>query len=108
MVLLLNLVFVFACLLLIAVVLVQEGKGGGLGNAFGGAGQQTFGVGTSGITKFTAVVCAAMLALAIAIHKTDTRQSDSIVGEGDIAPTIQAPLGGQGGGAPTGGTGQGG
>ena len=92
MVLLLNLVFVFACLLLVAVVLVQEGKGGGLGNAFGGAGQQTFGVGTSGITKFTAVVCGVMLLSAIAIHKFDGRQGDSIAGEGDIPATIQPPI----------------
>jgi preprotein translocase subunit SecG len=39
----LSIVHVFVCLFLILVVLLQQGRGGGLGSAFGGAGQQVFG-----------------------------------------------------------------
>ena len=40
----LSIVYVFVCLFLILVVLLQSGKGGGLGSAFGGgASQQIFG-----------------------------------------------------------------
>jgi preprotein translocase subunit SecG len=34
---------VFVCLFLILVVLLQQGRGGGLGGAFGGQTQQVFG-----------------------------------------------------------------
>ncbi len=40
---LLYIVFVLAALVLITVILLQEGKGGGFGDALGVAGQQTFG-----------------------------------------------------------------
>ncbi len=39
----LSIVHVFVCLFLILVVLLQQGRGGGLGSAFGGASQQVFG-----------------------------------------------------------------
>ena len=50
---LLYIVFVLSALVLITVILLQEGKGGGFGDALGVAGQQTFGVKASGIHKFT-------------------------------------------------------
>jgi len=77
---LLYLVFALSSLLLITVVLIQEGRGGGLGDAFGGAGQQTFGVGARGITKFTAGVGVVFLASALAITLVKKSQSDSIMG----------------------------
>jgi preprotein translocase subunit SecG len=39
----LSILHVFVCLFLILVVLLQQGRGGGLGSAFGGASQQVFG-----------------------------------------------------------------
>ena len=39
----LSIVHVFVCMFLILVVLLQQGRGGGLGSAFGGASQQVFG-----------------------------------------------------------------
>ena len=65
---LLYLVFVFSAIVLVVVVLLQEGKGGGFGDALGSAGQQTFGVKASGIHKFTAYVAVVFLASAISIH----------------------------------------
>ncbi len=44
--------FVSACLL-IFVIRLQEPKGGGLAEAFGGMGAETFGVKSSGVNRFT-------------------------------------------------------
>jgi protein translocase SecG subunit len=53
--------------LLIGVILLQEGKGGGLAEAFGGVGAETFGVKAAGINKFTSIVGAVFLAACIAL-----------------------------------------
>jgi preprotein translocase subunit SecG len=78
--------FVLACIVVSAVVLLQEGKGGGLSEAFGGAGQQTFGVKAEGINKFTGWAAFAVVVLAIAI--TRARMSNSIVA---FAPPASEP-----------------
>ncbi len=58
-------------LVLIGVILLQEGKGGGLAEAFGGAGAETFGVKAHGINKFTAVLGVVFLVLCIVLTKFD-------------------------------------
>src|SRR5688572_19255100 len=60
-------------LVLIAVILLQEGKGGGLAEAFGGAGAETFGVKAHGINKFTAFVGGLFLLLCIVLNKFHVR-----------------------------------
>ncbi len=50
---LLYIVFVLSAIVLIVVILLQEGKGGGFGQVLGEGGQQTFGVGAKGINTFT-------------------------------------------------------
>src|SRR5262245_57885597 len=59
-----NIIHVFVCMVLIAVVLLQQGKGGGMGAAFGGATTQVFGGRGAGniLTRATAV-CAAIFML---------------------------------------------
>ncbi|MED5329701.1 MAG: preprotein translocase subunit SecG [Planctomycetota bacterium] len=69
--------FTLGCILVSAVILLQEGKGGGLAEAFGGGGAQTFGVKAEGITKFTAYLCVGIVLIAILI--TNIRSSDSAV-----------------------------
>jgi len=62
---LLEIVHIFVCLFLMLVVLLQQGKGGGMGAAFGGgATQQVFGGRGAGniLTRATAV-CAAVFML---------------------------------------------
>lgn len=56
-----DIVHVFVCLVLIGVVLLQQGKGGGMGAAFGGATTQVFGGRGAGniLTRATAI-CAAI------------------------------------------------
>jgi preprotein translocase subunit SecG len=88
---LLYLLFALSCLLLIVVILIQEGKGGGLGDAFGGAGAQTFGVGASGITRFTSWIGAFFLASAVAITLIEKRESRGLL-EDSLIPEITAPV----------------
>ena len=38
-----TIIHVFVCVFLILVILLQQGRGGGMGAAFGGASQQVFG-----------------------------------------------------------------
>lgn len=57
--------FVLAAVVLIAVILLQEGKGGGLAQAFGGAGAETFGVQTGSVNRFTAAVVSLFMLLAV-------------------------------------------
>jgi preprotein translocase subunit SecG len=57
--------FFVSAVLVILVVLAQEGKGGGLAGAFGGAGAETFGVKAGTVNKFTAWLAAAFLGLAL-------------------------------------------
>lgn len=97
--------FVAACLLVSTIILLQEGKGGGLGEAFGGAGQQTFGVKAEGINKFTAWVSVAVIVIAIVI--TQIRGLQSGLTFSDPLPAAPAgETGTTGGAAPTDGAGQ--
>ncbi len=57
--------FVLGSFLLMLIVLLQEPKGGGLSSAFGGAGQDTFGVQTGGVSKFTAWTAGIWIGLAV-------------------------------------------
>lgn len=59
-----NILHIFVCLVLMGVVLLQQGKGGGMGSAFGGASAQVFGGSGAGnvLTKATAI-CAATFML---------------------------------------------
>ncbi|MBX3190019.1 MAG: preprotein translocase subunit SecG [Labilithrix sp.] len=59
-----NILHVFVCLVLMFVVLLQQGKGGGMGSAFGGASAQVFGGSGAGniLTRATAI-CAAIFML---------------------------------------------
>ena len=53
----LTIVHLIVCAMLMGVVLLQQGRGGGMGAAFGGAGSQVFGGGGAGnlLTRATAV-----------------------------------------------------
>lgn len=57
--------FILSAFLVVLIVLAQEGKGGGLAGAFGGAGTETFGVKAGTVNKATAWVGAMFLGLAL-------------------------------------------
>lgn len=61
-------IFIISSLLLIVVILLQESKGGGLAEAFGGIGAETFGVKSGGINRFTFLLAAMFMGSAILIH----------------------------------------
>lgn len=65
---LMYLVIIGSSLMLIAVVLLQEGKGGGFGDAFGGMGTETFGARAGGVNKFTATIAAFFFVAILSVH----------------------------------------
>ncbi len=65
--------FIASALLLALIILIQEGKGGGLGEAFGGMGAETFGVKAAGVNKATATLAIIWVASAILINKCGYR-----------------------------------
>jgi len=101
----LYILFILSAIVLVVVVLLQEGKGGGLTDALGTSGQQTFGVGASGINKFTGYTGAIFLASALGIHYFNRIESTrSVVRDfGQTPVTAPAAPGDAGGTAPAGG-----
>jgi protein translocase SecG subunit len=61
-------VFFVSAVLLTVLVLLQESKGGGLAEAFGGTGAETFGVKSGGINRVTFVLAALFCGAAILIN----------------------------------------
>ena len=87
-------IFTLLCILVSGVILLQEGKGGGFGEALGTSGQQTFGVGASGINKFTGIVAAVFLGSALLTHVFNRAQAGSSVVEkvgGSVLDSTVAP-----------------
>ena len=74
---LLYVVFVISCILLVIVILLQEGKGGGLAEAFGGVGGETFGHRAGGVNKFTSALAAVMIVSLILIHSMRTESKSA-------------------------------
>ncbi len=66
---LLHIIHVFVCLFLILVVLLQQGRGGGLGGAFGGGATQVFGGRGAGnfMTRLTAICAAIFIVTSLAL-----------------------------------------
>jgi preprotein translocase subunit SecG len=69
---LLYIVFIASCIVLILVILLQEGKGGGLSEAFGGVGGETFGHRAGGVNKVTSGLAAVMIVVLVLIHTLRT------------------------------------
>jgi protein translocase SecG subunit len=95
----LYILFVIAAIGLIDVVLLQYGRAGGQTDALGTSGQQTFGVGASGINRFTGITTAVFLGSALLIHVMN-RQSISSGVMKDVptpsaSPAPAAPPAGQ-------------
>src|SRR6478672_9279434 len=114
-----NIVHIFVCMVLMGVVLLQQGKGGGMGASFGGATTQVFGGRGAGnlLTRATAICAAVFMLTSVSLaylsssgdralkaraamesqkknDKGTARPKDS-----SAAPATPAPGGGGGGGA---------
>lgn len=62
-------VHIFVCLIVIGVVLLQQGKGGGMGAAFGGSTAQVFGGRGAGniLTRMTAIAAAIFMLTSVSL-----------------------------------------
>jgi preprotein translocase subunit SecG len=86
-------VYVLVCLFLIGVILLQQGKGGDIANAFGGGGSQAvFGAraGATLLTRATSVLAGLFVVLSLVLTAWGQRGSGSVVG-GIDAPAPVAP-----------------
>lgn len=92
--------FVLAAMVLIVVILLQEGRGGGFGEALGTHGRETFGAGNRGINTFTAITAGVFLASALLIHVLNRQTvSESVFGqEGETTAPAEPPPADPGGG----------
>lgn len=79
-------VFVISALVLIVVILLQEGRGGGFGQALGEHGQQTFGVGAKGINTFTMYTAMVFIGSALWLHMMNRSSTEE-----SVLQTIEAP-----------------
>ena len=90
-------VYVLVCLLLILVILLQQGKGGDIASAFGGGSSQAaFGAraGATLLTKMTAGLAAAFIALSLTLAVWGQRGPGSVVGGLDAPappPSLNLP-----------------
>ena len=82
-------VYVLVCFLLIVVILLQQGKGGDIANAFGGGSSQAvFGAraGATLLTKLTTGLAAAFIVLSLTLAVWGQRGPGSVVGGVDVPP----------------------
>src|SRR5687768_8529419 len=84
--------YVLVCMFLILVVLLQQGKGGGMGSAFGGGGGQTvFGGAGAGnfLTRLTAIAATLFMVLSAVLAYMST-SGDRILGAAEAVEAEQA------------------
>ena len=82
------------CLFLIGVILLQQGKGGDIANAFGGGGSQAvFGArsGATLLTRATSVLAALFVVLSMVLTAWGQRGSGSVVGGDRRTGAASAP-----------------
>jgi len=85
--------YVLSCLVLMIVILLQQGKGGDIANAFGGgASQAVFGAraGATVLTKVTTGLTVAFMSLALILAVWGARGTSSVVGGVEGPPQLPA------------------
>ncbi len=88
--------FVIACSLLILLVLVQAGKGGGLGGMMGGASQTAFGSSSADVlTKATRVIAISFIILSLLLSFLFAKKEEVIleapIPSAEIVPSKDEP-----------------
>lgn len=83
--------FFLSAILLMVIVLLQEGKGGGLASALGGQGAETFGVSSGGVNKVTLVLAAVFLASALGHGLVFNRSIALKISTEKPAKTVEPP-----------------
>ena len=85
--------YVLVCLVLVLVILLQQGKGGDIANAFGGGGSQAaFGArsGATVLSRATTIAAILFIVGALALGIIGQRGPGSVVGGRAPAPTAPA------------------
>ena len=88
--------YIISCLVLMIVILLQQGKGGDIANAFGGgASQAVFGAraGATVLTKITAGLTVAFMCLALLLAVWGARGTSSVVGGVEGPAPVSLPAG---------------
>lgn len=87
------LVHVTVCFVLIAVILLQAGRGGGLADTFGGAAQSLFGTrGAAILTRATTVCAVVFMLTSLSLAISSVHRGRSLLEGGRVmAPVEQAP-----------------
>jgi preprotein translocase subunit SecG len=97
---LLTILHVFVCAFLVLVILLQQGRGGGMGAAFGGASQQVFGGAGAGnfLTKITEACAFTFMFTSILLAGLSSQRGPSkyeeaakVIYEGPAAAVSAAP-----------------
>ncbi len=83
----LSVLFIIICLLLIGMVLLQKGRGGGLGAAFGGAGSSAFGTRTGDVFTWVTIVLTALFLILAILTTVITRPEPTTVATPQFRPT---------------------
>ena len=87
--------YILTCGLLIITILLQQGKGGDIANAFGGGtSQAVFGArsGATLLTRATSVLAALFVIFALTLTVLGTRGTSSVVGGVEGPPPAPAPV----------------
>jgi preprotein translocase subunit SecG len=88
--------YVLVCLSLMVVILLQQGKGGDIANAFGGGGSQAvFGAraGATLLTRVTSGLAVGFMLVALVLAVWGQQGPGSVVGGVDGPPAPQLPAG---------------
>ncbi len=83
--------FFLSAALLIFIILIQEGKGGGIADAFGGAGAQTFGVRAGGVNKVTMILFGVFLISAVVLNLFGRDSNEGSVIQDALSAPVTAP-----------------
>ncbi|HDZ22537.1 hypothetical protein LCGC14_0284530 [marine sediment metagenome] len=87
--------FVITCVLLVLIVLLQKGRGGGLGAAFGGAGSSAFGTRTGDVFTWITIVLTGLFLLLAVGTTVLLRPPPDIVERPQFTPPPPGTLGGE-------------
>jgi len=80
--------FIVICVLLVIVVLLQKGRGGGLGSAFGGASTSAFGTRTGDVFTWVTIVLTALFLLIAIVTTLALRPPPMAVAPPQFSPPI--------------------
>ena len=89
MTILITIVHIIVCLSLIVIILLQTGKGAGLGAAFGGGGGQTLFGSTGGATflnKFTTAAAVIFMVTCLSLAYLSSNQKTASIMDHETAP----------------------